>query len=147
MPDKHKEDAINKKLIRKRENKKQIEEEVKKVGLIIALLLIAALICFKLRLISVALLLCGILTIFPFVKLFSIYGASQKIEESPYIRTKKGKELNRKIEGLREYLKDYTSLEEKEKEDVILWDEYLVYSVIFNQNKKIINEYRKYVKK
>lgn len=32
---------------------------------------------------------------------------------NPYVRTKKGKEINEKIEGLKNYLKDYSTLEDK----------------------------------
>ena len=57
-----------------------------------------------------------------------------------YKRTSKGKLLNYKIEGLKVYLEDFSKLSEKEQDELILWDEYLIYSVIFNQNKKIIDE-------
>jgi len=59
---------------------------------------------------------------------------------NPYVRSKEGKILNQKIEGLRKYLKDYSNMGEKEKNELILWEDYLIYSVIFNQNKKIIEE-------
>ena len=59
---------------------------------------------------------------------------------NPYIRSKDGKILNEKLEGLRKYLKDYSSMEEKEKEELILWEDYLIYSVIFNINNKVLEE-------
>ena len=57
-----------------------------------------------------------------------------------YKRTSKGELLNYKIEGLKVYLEDFSKLSEKEQDELILLDEYLIYSVIFNQNKKIIDE-------
>lgn len=61
-----------------------------------------------------------------------------------YKRTNKGIKLNQKIEGLKKYLKDYSFLSERESKELELWDEYLIYSVMFGQNKKIIEEYEKY---
>lgn len=60
-------------------------------------------------------------------------------------RTKEGEALNKKLEGLKRFLKEYSMLEEKEREDLIVWNEYLIYSVLFGQNKKIANEYKKYI--
>lgn len=57
-----------------------------------------------------------------------------------YLRTKKGREVNKKLKGLKKYLKDFSNLNEKCFNDVILWEDYLIYSVIFEQNKKIISE-------
>lgn len=65
-------------------------------------------------------------------------------QKNPYIRNKSAEELNEKLEGLKNYLKDYSLLKDKESEDIVLWEEYLIYSVIFNQNNNIIEEYRKY---
>lgn len=73
-----------------------------------------------------------------------VYGV-KKIK-MPYIRTKKGNEINEKLEGLKAYIKDFGSLEEKESKEIILWEEYLIYSVLFNQNEKVILEYSNLIK-
>ena len=57
-----------------------------------------------------------------------------------YKRTLLGEELNIKIEGLKNYLTNFSLLNEKEKEELTLWEEYLIYSVIFNLNNKIVKE-------
>ncbi len=63
----------------------------------------------------------------------------------PFKRTDKGEEINIRLEGLKNFLRDFSSLDEKSTEDIVIWDEYLIYSVLFNQNKSIINEvYNKY---
>lgn len=49
-------------------------------------------------------------------------------------RTKKGEEVNKKIEGLKQYIKDYSMLEQSEKEALEIWEDYLIYSVIFDIN-------------
>lgn len=58
----------------------------------------------------------------------------------PYIRNDEGKMINLKLEGLRKYLVDFSKIEEKTKEQLILWEEYLVYSVILGINTKVIEE-------
>lgn len=66
---------------------------------------------------------------------------------NPYVRSKLGEEVNIKLEGLKNYLKDFSSLDEKNVEDLIIWEDYLIYSVLFNQNKIVIEEvYQKYFK-
>ena len=48
--------------------------------------------------------------------------------------TEKGKELNKKIKGLKKYIQEYSTLEEKGKESLVIWEEYLIYSIIFGIN-------------
>ena len=61
------------------------------------------------------------------------------------MKNKKGEEINKKLEGLKIYLKEYSYLEEKKESEIVIWEEYLVYSVLFNQNTKIIEAYKKYI--
>lgn len=56
--------------------------------------------------------------------------------KDPFVRSKEGRELNEKLEGLRKYIEDYSNLQDKEKEALILWEEYLIYSMVFGINKK-----------
>lgn len=58
----------------------------------------------------------------------------------PYVRNEEGKLINLKLEGLRKYLIDFSKTEEKTKEQLILWEEYLIYSVILGINTKVIDE-------
>lgn len=69
-----------------------------------------------------------------------------KMKKNSYIRTKKGEELNENLEGLKNYLKDYSNIHEKDEKSLTLWEDYLIYSVIFNQNTKLIkNIWNKYI--
>ncbi len=64
---------------------------------------------------------------------------------NPFFRSKKGEEVNIKLEGLKNYLKDFSLNSKRKIEEVVLWEDYLIYSVIFNQNKNLINDfYNKY---
>lgn len=57
-----------------------------------------------------------------------------------YNRTKAGKEINAKMEGLKKFLLDYSKIETREKEEIILWQDYLVYAVMFGINNEIVKE-------
>ena len=71
-----------------------------------------------------------------------VYG--MKSQENLYIRSKLAEELNKKLEGLKNYINEYSLLKDKTSEDITLWEDYLIYSVIFNHNNDIIEEYKKY---
>lgn len=85
----------------------------------------------------------GIVTIFlpiyilfvsVFVEIFREYDRKMRYT---YERTSYGNSINEKIEGLKKYIKEYSLLDEREKQALIVWEEYLIYSVAFNQNKKV----------
>ena len=65
-----------------------------------------------------------------------------------YIRTKKGEEVNHKLEGLKKFLNDFSLIQDRTKiEDLMIWDEYLIYSILFGKNNDIATKtYYKYVK-
>lgn len=56
------------------------------------------------------------------------------------VRTKKGEEVNEKLEGLKNYINDYSNLDKKEEDSITLWEDYLIYSVIFKQNVEIVEK-------
>lgn len=57
-----------------------------------------------------------------------------------------GKIVYYKLNGLKKYLKDFTAINTRESDSLIIWDDYLIYSVFFNINKKIIDDYCKLLK-
>jgi len=64
-----------------------------------------------------------------------------------FIRTSKGNELLTKAYALRSFLKDFSTLKDKGKEEVILREYYLIYAVILDVNVKIQDEIiEKYLK-
>ena len=56
-----------------------------------------------------------------------------------YARTIKGNELLNKAYALKNYLQDYSLIEKRTEEELILWEYYLVYSVILDVNVKLKN--------
>lgn len=150
------EEAKEDKLIQKykyshtaKENKKQLDN--KKIKQFTIFFLVCALIsCFSeslntmqdSALKTILLILITVIPIAFFIYLFMIRPFSKFIykskKENSYIRTKDGEELNEKIEGLKNYINKYSNMQTREKEELTLWEDYLIYSVIFNINTKII---------
>lgn len=64
-----------------------------------------------------------------------------------FVRTKKGLELQSKMSGLKNYIKDYSELAEKDLNQLKLWDDYLIYAVIFNLKGNLDIEARKLYEK
>lgn len=75
-----------------------------------------------------------------------LYTYIRKSKKNNCIRTSKGKEVNERLEGLKNYLKDFSIMNERDEKSLAVWEDYLIYSVIFNQNSKIVkNIYDKYI--
>lgn len=67
----------------------------------------------------------------------NVYSA---LKQNSYSRTDDGESVNRNIEGLKNYIKDFSILDERKQNELIIWKEYLIYSVLFNQNQKVFDE-------
>lgn len=87
-----------------------------------------------------------ILAYYPITKIISLVILTNKLKHNNGIRTSIGEEVNLKLEGLKNFLKDFSILDEKTKEELIIWQDYLIYSVIFNQNTKIVDKYKNVIK-
>lgn len=62
------------------------------------------------------------------------------------VRTANGEIINEKLEGLKNFLKDFSNVSDKNEDYLILLEDYLIYSVIFEQNTLIVkNVFEKYV--
>lgn len=85
------------------------------------------------------------MVIFPFTTIVYIRSYYFMNKLNPYIRNKKAKDINLKLEGLRNYIKDYSLLGQKDHKDIIIWDNYLIYSVMLGQNTEIVDEIMKKV--
>lgn len=49
--------------------------------------------------------------------------------------------LYTKLIGLKKFIEDYGNFSDQPEDSLILWKEYLIYSIIFNVNKKAVEEY------
>ena len=97
----------------------------------------------------------GVLLIFPYV--FAIISISfyKLISKKiiPVIRTDKALELSSKLNGLKNFLKDFTIISDKQIEEIKIYDDYILYGIIFdlkgslnNQSKELYNNIKKILK-
>lgn len=61
-----------------------------------------------------------------------------------YERTKESKILVEQIAGIKNYIHDFSLLSEKDKENVVLWNDFLIYAVLLEENEKIIDDICQY---
>ncbi len=57
-----------------------------------------------------------------------------------YKRTEAGEILTEEIYGLKNFLHDFSDLENAQKEALVLWDDFLVYAVVLEENESIVSE-------
>lgn len=69
----------------------------------------------------------------------------ERFKNKRYIRTDKANEIVSKLDSLKLFLKDFSSLSEKETKEVKQWNDYLIYSVMFDLNNKISKELDNYI--
>ena len=66
--------------------------------------------------------------------------------ENKWVKTQKGYDIYTKVVGLKNYIKDYSLLTEKEIEEITIWEDYLIYSIVLNNisklNKKALEFYK-----
>ena len=79
-----------------------------------------------------------------------IYSKARKVtyklvdSKDLYMRTNESKILVEQIAGMKNFIHDFSILSEREKDSVKLWDDFLVYAVVLEENDKIINDIFKY---
>lgn len=86
-----------------------------------------------------------ILAMLPTISIVYFFVYYKKGHEKEFVRTEKGDKLNLKINGLKNFLKDFSNLDEKKIIHIRKWEEYLIYSVIFDQNDKLLAELRQII--
>lgn len=55
-------------------------------------------------------------------------------------RTEAGEILTAQIWGLKNFLRDYSNLSMAEKEQLLLWDDFLIYAVVLEENERIVED-------
>lgn len=64
-----------------------------------------------------------------------------------YTLTNRGTKLRKEIKGLKKYLKDYSLIKTRTKEEVTIWEYYLIYAVVLHENFEIENDIiKKFIK-
>jgi len=80
------------------------------------------------------------LFIYPIIAIIYLKTYNTMKMQNPYVRSREAKVINSKLEGLKNYIKEYSLLKDKEYKDLIIWENYLVYSIILGNNTKIVKK-------
>lgn len=64
-----------------------------------------------------------------------------------YKRTELGEEVTEYLYGLKNFINNFSLLSEKDKEAIVLWEDFLIYAVLLEENEKIVDEIWKKSKK
>lgn len=83
---------------------------------------------------------CVLVFILIFVKIWTF-------DKNKWVKTQKGYEIFTKIVGLKNYIKDYSMLSDSELKEIAIWDDYLIYAIIFNNTSKLNKEAKEFYKK
>lgn len=143
--------VCKKKLKTKKRNRKEesVLRDIILPGIFgIALFVVGIIGIFVEQVLHILLLCILVIIILPIILLFvgvPLIGGYQSGLGKLYKKTAKGNEVKRKLKGLEFFLKDYSRIDEREAKEVKLWDDYLVYSVMFGQNKKVTEDIEKYI--
>ena len=57
-----------------------------------------------------------------------------------YERTNEGKILVEQIVGMKNFVHDFSNLSQSQKEEVVLWNDFIIYAILLEENEKIIHE-------
>lgn len=78
----------------------------------------------------------------PYIILFILMQYTMRIKKL----SKEEREIRNQIKGLRRYLKDYSKIEDKNLDSMIIWEDYLIIAIALKLNKKTINYFYDYCK-
>lgn len=133
-------DAIDKKLIVKNKANKN-KAFIFFVGMIIIMMMIMI---FSKNLVfpaPVGMILTSIAFVITFIGTAVLGIIDKNASKNEYVNTSFGNEERKKLVGLKNFLEEFSSLDEVEVKYVKLWDEYLAYAYMFGINNKIFNKF------
>lgn len=81
-----------------------------------------------------------IILAFIFPVLWVIGVAVSLSQKSRIRRTKEGEIMTEYVAGMKNFLHDFSNLAEAQKEQLILWDDFLVYAVVLEENERVVQE-------
>lgn len=94
------------------------------------------------------LMMCGVPLIFNVLLFIPWYQLAFRLsyrsrDDILWERTPLGNEMAEKIAGLSKFIHDFSRLSQAQKEHVVLWDDYLVFAVVLEENEKIVKDISK----
>lgn len=69
-----------------------------------------------------------------------VYLIVKLVSRQKVTRTPAGDELTEEIYGMKNFIHDFSNLSEADKEQLILWDDFLIYAVVLEENTSIVDE-------
>lgn len=72
-----------------------------------------------------------------------VWGIVSTATKQRYRRTPLGNEMAEYVYGMKNFIHDYSNLSEADKSQLALWDDYLIYAVVLEENQQIVAEIRK----
>lgn len=82
--------------------------------------------------------------IFNFVWIGLAYFISDKLSKKNIKRTKKGNELTEKIYAMKNFIHDFSNLSQATKESLCMWEYFLIYAVVLEENETVLEEIKGY---
>lgn len=76
----------------------------------------------------------------PYIMLFIIMQYAKRIKKL----SREERETKEQIKGLKRYLKDYSKIEDKNLDSMVIWEDYLIIAIALKLNKKTINYFYDY---
>ena len=114
-----------------------LQKSEKREHILTIAMVISLITSFALNITSILLFIPVILFIIELIVLYNL-----RLKLNKYKLTQDGVYEAEEWNGLRNYLKDYSLLEEKDVFDIILWEKYLVYATALGISKELINQLR-----
>ena len=125
--------------------KQKVVRKTIKITILFICLLLASSIIFSFKILVINILFSFILGAYPIGAVIYILNYYTENNKNPLHRTAKGEEINFKLEGLKNYIKEYSLLDTRGADEIEIWEDYLIYSVMFGHNEKILKEYEKFI--
>ncbi len=76
----------------------------------------------------------------PFALILYGFTSTAAKAKNRYKRTEAGDILTEEIYGLKNFIHDFSNLEHAQKETLVLWDDFLIYAVLLEENTSIVTE-------
>ncbi len=81
-----------------------------------------------------------IIGIFGWPIFYIVYVIKSKKKSNTLKRTVKGEKLTDEILGMKRFIHDFSMLNQADKDEIVLWDDFLVYAIVLEENTQIIDE-------
>lgn len=82
--------------------------------------------------------LCMALFLFPIIAIAVWVGLALTVKRLR--RTSLGNEMAEYIYGMKNFIHDYSNLSEAERQQVVMWEDYLIYAVVLEENQQIVSD-------